>query len=288
MRIAKIFGINIKANPFFLGLFGLLFFLGRQTEGFIVFGVVILHELAHAITAINYNYRVREIELLPFGGVAKLEQGLEADPGAEILVALAGPLANFLLVGLVCLFENMGLGNRQWVPFFIECNLTLGLFNLLPAYPLDGGRVYRAFQVERMGIKKATEQAMTISRYIAGLLIVWGLLKFAFKFNGTNLLVIGCFLLYEAFREKGNTMFLFMKYLNRKRQDLKVQQLMVARHVVALEEVYLKELLAYFIPQKYHLVVRVNAQNQITGIFTETEIITAVMEGNLNITLGEL
>ncbi|KNZ69558.1 peptidase M50 [Thermincola ferriacetica] len=288
MKIAKVFGINVKVNTFFLVLFLVLILTGKYREGLIVFGVVLLHELAHVVTALNYKFRVTEVELLPYGGVAKLEQGLEGDPYAEIFISLAGPLANFLIIGLLYMLEGLGIWNQRWVPFFIECNLTLGLFNLLPAYPLDGGRIYRALLTERFGLTGATDRARKVSLILSLLMVFLGVGRLVLGLNGINLIVIGVFLAFENFRDKGSIMFAFIRYLNRKQQDLPVRRLMLARHVVALEDVQLKELVRHFVPQKYNLVVRVDSGQRITGVFSEHEIISKLLEGKINMTLGEL
>lgn len=288
MKIAKVFGITIRVNVFFIVLFLVLFFMGKHTEGLIAFGVVILHEMAHIITAVNYGFTTNEVELLPFGGVAKIEQGLEGDPYAEIFVALAGPLANFCMVGMVFLLQGFEIGNQQWVPFFVECNLTLGTFNLLPAYPLDGGRIYRAFLATKIGVKKAADRALSLTWKISVAMAAFGLGLVLTGFQGINFLIIGGFLFFESIREKGNTMFVFLKYLNRKQGDLSLHRMMLARHVVVCEDVMLKEVVRYFVPQKYHIVIRVDVNHSITGIFTEKEIISRIMGGDFDCVMKEM
>jgi Zn-dependent protease len=196
LRLGKIAGIDLKVHmTFFLLLIWVAFstlFSGGTTAtmltelGFILalFLFVILHELGHALVARRFGYTTQDITLLPIGGVARMEE-LPENPKQELLVALAGPLVNLLLAGaflvglllsgfftqpltLSLLTENI------WMRF-LTVNLTLALFNLIPAFPMDGGRVLRALLASRMDRVKATETAAKVGKVIA---VVMGIAGF--------------------------------------------------------------------------------------------------------------
>jgi Zn-dependent protease/predicted transcriptional regulator len=147
-----------------------------------VFGIVVFHELGHALVARSFGIRTRDITLYPIGGVASLER-IPERPVQELLVTLAGPAVNVLLGAL--LFVVLALGNEPidanalLLPsgsflvklFFI--NLTIAVFNLIPAFPMDGGRVLRALLALRMDYVRATEVAARIGQALA---IVFGLI----------------------------------------------------------------------------------------------------------------
>ena len=95
MKLGTIYGIRLIINDYFLLLLLGYALLGVLGQVLIIFGLVLYHETAHVLAARRYGIKVREVELLPFGGVARLEQMLEAKPSVEIRVALAGPLSNF-------------------------------------------------------------------------------------------------------------------------------------------------------------------------------------------------
>lgn len=91
MKLGKIFGVSLRLNKFFLALLFLYITFGVLPKGLIAFGTVLLHEMAHVIVARSYGMKVREVELLPFGGVARIEGNMELDPHIETYIALAGP-----------------------------------------------------------------------------------------------------------------------------------------------------------------------------------------------------
>lgn len=155
-----------------------------------IFGIVVLHELGHALAARRYGIATRDITLLPIGGVARLER-MPREPRQELVIALAGPAVNFALAGLlfvglavtghVASFADVaaldaGFLNRALVERLIGVNLWLGGFNLIPAFPMDGGRVLRAALAMRSGnYARATELAARIGRVFALLFGVLGL-----------------------------------------------------------------------------------------------------------------
>jgi Zn-dependent protease/predicted transcriptional regulator len=162
-----------------------------------IFACVVLHELSHAVTARRFGIRTRDITLLPIGGVARLEK-MPEKPSQELVVALAGPAMSLAIAGvlfgiLALLGGPKGLQDLQLVggPFLTKLmwiNLTLALFNLLPAFPMDGGRVLRAAIALRTDRGRATEIAAGIGQAMALLLGVVGL------FSNMFLVVIAVFI----------------------------------------------------------------------------------------------
>ncbi len=289
MRLLNIFGVDLRLNIFFLLLFVVYWYLNILGQALVIFSLVFLHEMGHVVVAVGYGIKVKEVELLPFGGVARIESGGQLDPVLESYIALAGPLTNGFLALAGYILDRCGMGNQQWLPFFIQCNLGLGIFNLLPALPLDGGRIFRALTSLHLGIKRATDKAVTLSKWISVMMAgvgVWSV--FIERGRNINFMVIAIFLVYSAVKEKGAAMYLFMKFLAGKKEELFREGVLLARQVVALESSKLKEVVRYFVPRKYHLVVVVGKDQGVKGILTEGEVIDEMLESGPETPVGVL
>ena len=149
-----------------------------------VFVCVTLHEFGHALTARKYNFKTRHITLLPIGGVATFES-LPEKPRQEFEVAIAGPLVNFVIAG--CLFiifylsgslrrpmDDLAPGPDNFFYLLMLINFFIGLFNLIPAFPMDGGRILRALLSFRMSTTDATRVASALGQFIAVIFIFLG------------------------------------------------------------------------------------------------------------------
>jgi Zn-dependent protease len=148
-----------------------------------VFACVLVHELAHSLLARHRGYKVRDVVLMPLGGFSEII-GLANSPADEAVISLAGPLANFAIAALFAIAAAMSrmemwpptLFARTWLVRIIWANVALGALNLLPALPLDGGRVLRGLLGRSRDRAQATAIAARVATTIATLMIVAGLL----------------------------------------------------------------------------------------------------------------
>lgn len=240
--IGKLFGVEIRLHITFVFLLAFVWMAetammngkGNSTPGRvlalvgIVFGSVILHELGHALVAMREGLHAKAIVLLPIGGITlrddpqpiTVQETGQATWKRDIRIAGAGPLVNIalaLVAGLIVLakFPDAHLWTKPLIHSnhllrsLVWVNLGLGAFNLLPAYPMDGGHVLRAIFSRRMDLVSATRRAVSIAHALAPLVIVVGmLLLFQGGYPDSYLLVtLGFFLLIGAQVEERSAVF---------------------------------------------------------------------------------
>ncbi len=196
-QLARIAGIDVRVHfTFFLLLawFGFIYYSSGGLSALVIglsfiillFVCVVLHEFGHALAARAYGINTPDITLLPIGGVARLER-MPDNPWQELVVALAGPAVNvviafalFLVLGRFVEAEDMeelASGRGNLLVKLLVINVVLVIFNLLPAFPMDGGRVLRALLATRLKYDRATRIAAGIGQVVAvlfGLLGVYG------------------------------------------------------------------------------------------------------------------
>ncbi len=205
-HIGTVFGIPIKVHVTLLIILPLLalrigtglgiHFVWGLMAAAGLFGSVAVHELGHAVVAMNKRIRVREILLLPIGGLAQLER-MPSRPRDEIHIAVAGPLVSLALaVGSFFLYLFFAGWMPRSVPLLFavlaSMNFMLAVFNMLPSFPMDGGRVFRALLTPRLGRVVATRIAAQTGRAMAILFGIWGL------FRGEPMLMVIAVFIYMA------------------------------------------------------------------------------------------
>src|SRR5439155_9888380 len=167
----------------------------------LVFGCVLLHELGHALAARRYGIATRDIVLLPIGGVARLTR-MPDKPSEELVVALAGPAVNVAIAGALWLFgvrpvSVPSLREVGMLDLLMFVNLMMILFNMIPAFPMDGGRVLRALLAFRLPYRRATQIASGVGQAFALLFGVVGLFVMHFM-----LVFIAMFVFLTAAEER--------------------------------------------------------------------------------------
>lgn len=217
-KIGKIAGIELHVHFTFVLLLVFLGFVYWRTThlisatlvgvAFIVvlFGCVLLHELGHALMARHYGIKTHDITLLPIGGVARLER-MPENPIQELWVALAGPAVNVAIAAVLFIWlaatggfvaaVDASPGGGPILQRLMAVNILLAVFNMLPAFPMDGGRVLRAALSTRLGRRRATAIAANVGQFMA---IIFGIVGF---FYNPFLIFIGIFVYLGAQAEAG-------------------------------------------------------------------------------------
>ncbi len=191
IHLCSIFGIRLEIHATFFALLGIIACVGLLSDGtsglfwslifiLLVFTCLVLHELGHSLVAQYYGVEVIRILLLPIGGMAQF-QSLPREASKELAISIAGPVVNFALVPLLLIlggipWELAELSRRGAFPIvdprtlfqaLLMVNLVMGLFNLLPIFPMDGGRVLRALLTYRYSYLKSTATAALVSKILS-------------------------------------------------------------------------------------------------------------------------
>ena len=223
-RLFRVFGIDVRVHVtfvFIVAYFAVVWGALRKPGGgwgalygvllvVLLFALVVIHELTHARMAQHYGIKVKSIILLPIGGLASMEQ-IPEEPRKELAISVVGPLSNLVLGGIMVailpvvvswstltvseisnlVFSRSFVGAYMYV---LVSNLFLGVFNLLPAFPMDGGRVFRAALALRLGRPRATRVAVIVGQALAVAMAIAGL----FFGGGIFLVLVAIFIFIGA------------------------------------------------------------------------------------------
>ncbi len=298
-KIFSISGIPVELHISFLFLILFIFvlaFLGLVTLylAFIIillFVTVVIHEFSHSYMAKRYGVTVEKIVLLPIGGVSSMSE-IPKDPGQEFKIAVAGPLTNiiiaiFCLIGLVITggistlnASSFFLTNAPtadinlFLSNFLGINLLLGVFNLLPAFPMDGGRVLRAFLARNNSYVKATRTAATIGKQFAIIMAIFGI------FFNPILILIAIFIYIGADQEYKSIM------MSSTLEGLTVKDIMTKNVVTLNRETSVAEALSIMFKQKHMGYPVMDAEN-LVGIITFDDI-SKIREDKRNIPVEDI
>ncbi|HZZ82534.1 MAG TPA: site-2 protease family protein, partial [Gemmataceae bacterium] len=215
LKIARLFRINVFIHWSFW-LLPLWVMLNQHEDSILplwmnltliaaLFGCIVLHEFGHALTARHFGIRTRSITLSPLGGIAQLER-MSHEPKEEVWIAIAGPMVNvviaaglgtFLLLGIILdpkLFET---APGTFLGMLLLLNIVMVVFNMIPAFPMDGGRVLRAILAGSMGLLEGARVAVIVGTVFAVLIGVVGV----FLFGNPWMVLIAAFVIWSGFQE---------------------------------------------------------------------------------------
>jgi stage IV sporulation protein FB len=230
---------------------------GQFAELATLFFSVLWHELGHLIAALRFGWTVREVKLLPFGGVVEVEEAGTLPVREEVWVAIAGPVQNALLAAVGYVLGQAGWIDRGWSDDFVRANVLIGLFNLLPVLPLDGGRILQAWISLQVPFHRTLIWSAKISLAFSGLIVISSLYPLL---NGgllhLNLLAVGVFLCASNWSYFRNIPFVFLRFLvhRSERSEKHIDRGKLSNPIVIAENRPLSHIIKLFMKEQYHLV----------------------------------
>lgn len=303
-QIGKIMGIPIKLHITFLlilPLFVYIFAINPAPYGFsnisevstryilafattiLIFSSILLHEIGHSYFAKKYGVKIDSITLLLFGGVASMEE-IPRNPAQEAKMAIAGPIVSFT-IGTMCLVFNGVLSDLQpsfpdtnifhviWLTGYI--NLIVGVFNLLPAFPMDGGRILRAWYATSMSYVKATQKAAYIGKMFAFMMGMLGILA-------NPWLILIAFFVYIGASEEARTTTLSIIL-----ENVPVRKIM-SSDIVSVQPSMSVDELSTLMFEKKHMGYPVIEGNNLKGIVTFTDVHTVPTQERANVMVSDV
>lgn len=288
MKPPKIFGVQLKISPYLLVLMLIYIGLGVWPQALAVFILVFMHEWMHILVAKGYGVQVQAVELLPFGGVARMDGLFEVDPVVETWVAAAGPAANIFLALAGLVISQTGWIDDALVRFFIRANLSVATFNILPLLPLDGGRVWRAWLTGKKGYRLATKQVAKAGQAGGIILALAGIGCFIAHYTDFTPAIIGVFVFLAARKEEKEAQYVFLRYLNHKKEEIIKQGVLPAYVLTVRVDYPVKEVIRRILPQRFTIVHVIDDSFKLAGCLTETQIIEAMFEQGVDFPVGKV
>lgn len=211
--------LKLKINPFFWVVLSVGVVTGYFREVIMLFLIVFIHEMGHVVAAHYFKWRIHKIELLPFGGVAEVEDIGNRPFKEELIVILAGPIQHVWLIGLSYSCLSLSFWSNYDHTVFVSHNIVILIFNFIPVLPLDGGRLVQLWLTYRYAYVHALQIAHFVSIVIIILLIVSSIILLPFHLN---LWIVLLFLFISNYLEWKQRHYTFLRFLmGRRSRDVK-------------------------------------------------------------------
>lgn len=275
----------IKISKYFIPYILILILIGFRERILISLLVVFFHELTHYLVARYLGFTGFDIEILPIGAVLKLKQIDDASPLEDLIISISAPVVN-LILGLF--FYNLYVRYNLYAYYiFFQCNLVIGMFNLIPAYPLDGGRILRDILRFRIIYKKANNATIYVSICIGIIFIFYYLfLFFGGKIN-INLGIISLFIIISSLKERERIAYLIMGDIIKKKVKFLKKGYIENKSISIHYKNYLLNVIGLVERNRYNIFIVLDDDMKVIDTVYECEIIDMLKEYG-NITVEEM
>lgn len=263
----KLGGTVYRLHPLFTVLMAISILAGYFTELLTLFGIVLIHEMGHVAAAKHFDWRVREVVILPFGGVASTEESDNIPAREDLIVTVCGPLQNVWMAGFAFWMKETGFWNPEWWDYFCRGNVMIAAFNLLPVLPLDGGKLVQAFLSYHISYYRTLVLTIHFSLWFSLLLVV---MSVALLFRGgiaLNLLLVGLFLFVSNWVALRQVPYRFLRFLVTRKSRLgssgKVEPIVVPARSRP------QEVFQLFMRDKYHCICLTRKDGSLLRVLPE-------------------
>jgi Zn-dependent proteases len=272
----------IKVSKYFIPYVIFLIIIGYKGQLVYAFFIVFVHEMVHYITARHFGFLGFDIEFIAVGAVLKFRDLDDATPKEDLFISVSGPMSNIALAVIFYFLYKIFPSNNFYMLF--AGNLSIGLFNLIPAFPLDGGRILRDLLNLRLTYKRSNKIVM-ISSIIIGILLMF-LYIFMFLKGSTNfnLGIIGLFIIISALKENERVSYIIMGDIIKKKYKFTQKGYIENKNTSVYYKKDLLCVMGLFDKNKYNIFTVLDEEMKVMDILYEEEIISALkLYGNITI-----
>ncbi len=272
----------IKISKYFIPYVIFLIFIGYKGKLIYTFIIVFFHEMVHYLVARYYKFSGFDIEFIAIGTVIKLKDLDEAFPREDLIISISGPAANLIFSAVFYFVYKNFCSSLSYMLFSI--NLAIGLFNLIPAFPLDGGRILRSILNLKMTYKKANRIMIITSIFIGMALMFMYIFLFLNGYSNFSIGIIGIFIITTSLRENERISYIIMGDIIKKRYKF-IKRGYIENRTLSIH--YKQDLLTamgLFDKNKYNIfMVLDNEMNLMDTIYEEEVIEGLKLYGNITL-----
>ncbi|CAM4363762.1 site-2 protease family protein [Paenibacillus tarimensis] len=289
-RLIKLLGIRWSIHPLFVLVMAASLLTGYFVELLVLFSIVLIHEAGHVLAAQSFGWRIREVRLLPFGGVAETEEAGTVSAWEEAVVAAAGPLQNIWMGAAAWALGEWAGFDAGWADYILKANLMIGLFNLLPVLPLDGGKLLSAllsctssyYRSLYMCTRLSLAVSLTMIMYACYLPAHHGAIQL-------NLLAISIFLFVSNWTFLRHIPYVYVRFLMHRELSAARMKDSNAHPILVRPRDSVGDVLRRLRRGRYHLICLIEDKGSVQGVIPEEHIIQAYLtEGKPGRAVSEL
>lgn len=281
-------GKSFWVSPLFLVLAAASWFGGYFELFSIAYCSALVHELMHIAAARRLGIPVARVEVLPFGICGRLGVEFIKSPKNELLVAIAGPLTSGALAFAFLLTAPYFPQFGEWIDYGKNVNLSLMLLNLMPTLPLDGGRVVKALLSEMIGVIRAYNIVLKLSRVVISVIIVLAVVLLLVSDFNFSLIMIGVFLLGSLSAEQKNISIVSLKEILYHKNKLHDSGLCRSERLATNSSTPARQFLRRISSHKYYIIDVVDDNGRITKSVTESQVLSALINRSIRLSFGDI